>query len=214
MEKLLLYIGYMIYIVLAMVAVWGAFCVVLVWRRVAQTRFRSEEDQMEFLDAMEQSLVAGEIDAVMQQCEDDRRAMPQLALLAIASRHLGYDKVRQLLADRFQRDVLSDLEYRVSWVNTVIKSAPMIGLLGTVIGMMGAFKELSSGTEVDPAGMAETISFALVTTACGLAIAIPLHLCVNGINVRIRKMEDLVGSGLNRFLEVFKTVMGRGKGPP
>lgn len=207
MEKLLVYIGYLIYVVLGVVAVWGAFCVVLVWRRVSQTRFRTEADQDQFLNEIEKQLIEGDFAAAAAHCKGDRRAMPQLALLALSHRDQGFGRIRQLVVDRFQRDVLSDLEYRLSWVYTVIKSAPMIGLLGTVIGMMGAFTELSSGTQVDTTGMARTISFALVTTACGLAIAIPLVLCAASVNVRIRKLEDLVGSGLARFLESLRPVL-------
>jgi len=54
--------------------------------------------------------------------------------------------------------------------------------------------------------LANDISFALITTACGLAIAIPLVLSTASINVRIRKLEDLVGTGLTRFLDTFRTV--------
>ena len=76
-------------------------------------------------------------------CDGDRRAMPQLAMYAINNRELGYEKVRRRVGERFQQDVMSDIEHRLSWVTTVIKSAPMIGLLGTVMGMMGAFANLS-----------------------------------------------------------------------
>jgi biopolymer transport protein ExbB/TolQ len=132
--------------------------------------------------------------------------MPQLAALAIGNRTVGYTKVRALLADRFQRDFLSDLEFRLSWVYTVIKSAPMVGLLGTVVGMMGAFAKLGSQQDVSPDKLANDIMLALITTACGLTIAIPLVLCTASINVRIRKLEDLVGAGLTRFLETFRSV--------
>lgn len=44
----------------------------------------------------------------------------------------------------------------------------------------------------------------MITTALGLAIAIPLVLGTAYINVQIKKMEDLVGYGLNQFLEIFK----------
>jgi biopolymer transport protein ExbB/TolQ len=98
------------------------------------------------------------------------------------------------------------LEHRLSWVATVIKTAPMIGLFGTVIGMMGAFADLASGSKVDPARMAENIGFALITTALGLAIAVPLLISNASINVRIRKTEDLVASGLARLLDTMKTV--------
>ena len=68
----------------------------------------------------------------------------------------------------------------------------------------GAFKTLASNETVKPAQLAGDISFALITTACGLAIAIPLLLATASINVRIRKMEDLVAAGLNHFLESFR----------
>ena len=198
------WVGNVIYIALAAIAIWGAFCVIVVWRRVAQTRFRSEDEQLDFLESLEQPLLSGDFDTVEELCEGDGRAMPQLVHLAITNRQIGYQKVRALVTERFQRDVLSDLEYRLSWVYTVIKSAPMVGLLGTVIGMMGAFAKLGSGQDVDPTQLAGDIMLALITTACGLSIAIPLVLSTASINVRMRKMEDLIGGGLTRFLEVFK----------
>lgn len=202
--------GYVIYGALALIALWGAFCVIIVWRRVAQTRFRSEQEQAEFLDILDQSLDSGDFDAAIELCDGDSRAMPQLVTLALANRSVGYAKIRTLLSDRFQRDVLSDLEYRLSWVYTVIKSAPMVGLLGTVVGMMGAFSKLAAAENVDPKSLADNISLALITTACGLAIAIPLVLCTASINVRIRKLEDLVGAGLTRFLESLRAALKRG----
>ncbi len=204
--------GYIIYGVLVLVALWGAFCVVMVWSRVAQKRFRNEEAQLEFLEALEQPLERGDFDGAAMICEEDARAVPQLANLAIANRSIGFAKVRQLVIDRLQRDVMADLEYRVSWVNTVIKSAPMIGLLGTVIGMMGAFATLATAENVDATLLANDINVALRTTAAGLAIAIPLVVSMASINVRIRKMEDLAISGLTRILESFRTGMNaRGK---
>ena len=59
------------------------------------------------------------------------------------------------------------------------------------MGMMGAFAKLATMDGVEASVLAQDIQFALITTACGLAIAIPLVLCVASINVRIRKMEDL-----------------------
>ena len=207
METLFTLIGYVVYGVLAVIALWGAFCVVMVWRRVGQTRFANEEDQEDFLAALEESIEAQHYETAVELCEGDRRAMPQLALYAIDNRDLGYLKLRRRVAERFQQDVMADIDHRLSWVNTVIKSAPMIGLLGTVMGMMGAFANLSSGDKVDTIAMAEDIQFALITTACGLAIAVPLVLCTASINVRLRKMEDLVGIGLGRLMEAMKNVL-------
>ena len=206
MEQLFTLIGFVTYAALAVVALWGAFCAVLAWRRIANVRFRDEEEQTEFLDEFERHLVSGHIDSAVTLCEDDRRAMTQLALYAVEIRDLDFPRLRRQLTERFQQDVLADLDHRLSWVGTVIKSAPMIGLFGTVIGMMGAFAKLSAGTQVDPAQMAEDISFALITTACGLAIAVPLVIVSASINVRIRKTEGLVASGLARLLDTMRAL--------
>lgn len=205
MEQVFTILGNTIYLVMFLIALWGAYCVVMVFARVRQKQFASEEQQSLFLEAVEQPLSVGDYDSAAAVCEGDRRATCQLAQLAIDNRKLSYKKVQQLVGDRFQRDVLQDLEYRLSWVYTVIKSAPMIGLLGTVLGMMAAFSKLADpNATVEVSKLAQDIQFALITTACGLAIAIPLVLCTAYINVAIRKMEDLVQYGLNQFLEVFK----------
>ena len=195
-----------IYLVLALVALWGAFCVAMVWLRVGQKRFRSEADQNDFLATLDEPLAVGDFDKAAGLIQGDQRAISQLVTLAIENREAGYAQVRQLVVDRFQRDILADLEYRLSWVNTVIKVAPMVGLFGTVIGMMGAFDNLSTGGNVDSTALANDISVALITTASGLAIAIPLVFCTASINVRIRKMEDLVAVGLAHFFDTFRRV--------
>ena len=196
----------LIYLVLFAIAVWGAFCVVLVWMRVARQRFRSEDAQDEFLAQLEVPLSQSDFESAVQLCDGDPRAVAQLSLIAVNNRHLGYAKMKHAVMDRFQRDVLSDLEQRLSWVNTVIKSAPMVGLFGTVVGMMGAFGKLAGTANVSPEILAQDISVALVTTASGLAIAIPLVLLVASINIRIRKMEDLVAAGLGRVLDTLRDV--------
>ncbi len=196
------------YLALGGVALWGAFSVIVVWRRVAQSRFRNEESQEEFLSQLDEALRIGDFDAVTELCQDDARVIPQLALLTVSKRSLGYAKLRSFVVDRYQRDVLGDLEHRLSWVYTVIKSAPMLGLFGTVLGMMGAFSKLATGDKnVDPTMLAGDIQVALITTALGLAIAIPLTLCTTSINIRIRQLEDLVGIGLTRLFEAMRPLL-------
>ncbi len=204
-EGLVTHVGNATYGAQAIVALWGAYCVVMVWRRVAQKRFRDEEAQIEFLTSMEEPLERGDYDAASAICEGDPRVVPQLTQLAITNRNLGFSKVRQIVVDRFQRDLMADLEYRISWINMVIKSEPMLGLFGTVLGMMGAFAKLAAAETVKPTELAADISLALITTAIGLAVAIPLGIAMAAINVRIRKMEDLAISGLTHVLESLRS---------
>src|SRR5487761_1693198 len=207
MSGLVEFAGNSIYGLQAFDALWGAYCIIVVWRRLAQIRFKSEDQQNEFLDQVLDAVAAGDFDVAAELCEDNPRIVPQLILLAINNRDLGYNKVKQLVADRFQRDVLSEMEYRITWVVTMIKSAPMLGLLGTVLGMMAAFGKLAGQQKVDATHLAGDISLALVTTFVGLTIAIPLSLVLAAVQVRQRHMEDLAGEGLARFMEVFKAAV-------
>jgi len=88
----------------------------------------------------------------------------------------------------------------------------MLGLHGTVLGMMAAFGKIAAATGgVDPSTLSSDIAFALITTAIGLAIAIPATACVASINIRIRKLEDQVGAGLIRLLDIFAAANERTK---
>ena len=201
------FISNSVYAALAVDALWGVYCIVVVFMRVSQQQFRRESQQEEFLDAIDAALKMGDFDTVAMQSAGDRRAVPQLAALAAANRSLPLDQMQDLLVDRFQRDVISDLEHRVNWTNNVIKTAPMLGLLGTVLGMMAAFSKIAAQETVKPTELSSDIAFALITTAIGLAIAIPASVCVASINIRIRKLEDQVSAGLVRLLDSFASAL-------
>lgn len=202
-------VGNMAYVALAGVALWGAYYVFLVLNRVNAKRFKTEALQDEFLGSIDEDLRRGNFDAVISKCEGSKKALPMMVSYLCKHRSFGFAKARQMTLDRFQRDVIADLDYSIAWVVTVIKTAPMIGLFGTVVGMMGAFGKLASATNVNPTDLAGDIRVALETTAIGLTIAIPLVMAMAAITNRIRHMQDLVGSGLAQVLEAFKVGAAR-----
>lgn len=193
-----------IYLFQGLVALWGLYCVIVVWSRTGSMRFKTFDEQNQFLDALGEPVVRGDFDSALQFCEGDQRAVCQMAILAMANRKIGYAKVKQLVLDTFQRDVLSDIEHRLVGVSMAIKTEPMLGLLGTVLGMMQAFGKLAGSESVKPEQLAEDISFALITTAVGLAVSIPYMFLMAKINVRIRKMEEFVGAGMAKFFDYFQ----------
>jgi biopolymer transport protein ExbB/TolQ len=205
-NKLAQMLGDACYVFLAMNLLWGLFCAILVWRRLAQLRFRSEAQQAEFMDELNQSLAMGDYDEAAQRCADDPRALPQLALLAMNNRDLEPAELRQLVAERLQRDVLVPLENRVNWILTVIRNGPLLGLFGTVLGMMAAFGRIGTGEKVQPSQIADEISVALICTAMGLGTAIPLGYVASSLNIRIRDLQESLTPALVRFLNNFKAV--------
>ena len=194
-------VGYLTYLALAAIALWGAYCVFIVWRRIGQLNFKKESQQYDFLAAMHQCYLAGDIEAIRDECRGDQRAVPQLVLIALKNMTLPASKLRDLLIERFRRDVLVEIDYRTHWVHTVIKSAPMLGLFGTVLGMMGAFSKLGMQTRVETTMLASDIMFALITTAIGLAIAVPLIFATAGLSIRTARLEDFVSSAILNIVD-------------
>lgn len=207
MDQFMTIVNNSVYVVQAIVAIYGTYCAVVVITRINQKRFKTFEGQSQFLDVLEEPLSKADFESAEQICQGDRRAIVQLGYLAILNRKLGLRKVKELVLDYFQREVLSDLEHRCSGVSIAIKTEPMLGLLGTVLGMMQAFGKLAVSENVKAEDLASDISFALITTCVGLTISIPLMFILTSINVRMRKMEELVTNGMGRFFDMFQVAL-------
>ncbi|MFK7819442.1 MAG: MotA/TolQ/ExbB proton channel family protein [Planctomycetaceae bacterium] len=199
--------GYFIYACMAVAALFGVYCTFLLLRRIKQKQFSSEADAQDFLEDLGNDVKARKYDSASELCDSPdywSKAVPQLAMVAIQNRERSPNKLRKLLGEKFNRDILADLEYGTSWIGTVAKSAPMLGLLGTVTGMIAAFGKIeqqSASGSLDPGALAGDISFALFTTAAGLLIALPLILAGNMVNVQIGKLQDSVQDHLGLVLE-------------
>ena len=89
---------------------------------------------------------------------------------------------------------LAHLERGLPVLATVAMVAPLLGFLGTVTGMINSFEALASVGLNNPAAVAQGISEALITTAAGLAIAIPVQMAYNyfvtSVNTIVRSMES------------------------
>jgi biopolymer transport protein ExbB len=183
----------------------GLYHIIQTYRRLRRLAFRNDRQQQEFLAETMQQIQAGQYDAIVDQTLDDDRALPQLTRLAVENRRYSPDQQRQLVAEVLQRDIMGDLEYRTAWIATTIKSGPMLGLFGTVLGMMAAFGRIATGAKVEPVHIADEISIAFITTAMGLATAIPFNFLLASINARIRRLQDSLASGLVRVLDVLRS---------
>ncbi len=89
---------------------------------------------------------------------------------------LGTEKLEDVMSaasKKFNRGRVRTINY----FSIIAQAAPMVGLLGTVSGMIGAFAKLSQGGTGDPSKFAGNISEALITTASGLVIALPAIFC-------------------------------------
>lgn len=131
----------------------------------------------------------------------ERQSSPLAAVLATAmegsSRH---DVDRETLREEVLRQataVLESLRGHLRGLEVIASLAPLLGLLGTVLGMIEAFRRLqAAGSQVDPAVLSGGIWEALLTTAVGLAVAIPAVAALNWLERRVERfghrLEDTV----------------------
>ncbi|HEY4311241.1 MAG TPA: MotA/TolQ/ExbB proton channel family protein [Pirellulales bacterium] len=198
------FLGDSTYGFLALNLLFGLFCAILVWRRLRELRFRSDDEQQQFLNELNETLSAGDFEAAIERCELDPRALPQLTRVVLMNRDLDQDDLRQVVAERLQRDVLGPMENRINWILTVVRNGPLLGLFGTVLGMMAAFGRIGTGEKVQPSQIADEIAVALICTAMGLGTAIPLGYIANTLNIRIRDLQETLSHALMRLLSRFR----------
>jgi len=86
---------------------------------------------------------------------------------------------------------MGQLEKNVSWISLFIALAPMLGFMGTVIGMISAFDKIQAAGDMNPSLVAGGIKIALLTTVFGLIVAIILQIFYNYI---VAKIDSIVNS--------------------
>ncbi len=84
----------------------------------------------------------------------------------------GREVITEIVADIGSREVLA-MNRKISWLSIIAVIEPMLGLLGTVTGMISAFNVIAAGGAGKPALLAKGVSEALITTAAGLIVGIP-----------------------------------------
>jgi biopolymer transport protein ExbB/TolQ len=115
------------------------------------------------------------------------------------------------MADCIDTEIMPQLTSTLPAILLLVKTAPMMGLLGTVVGMILAFGKIAGATKVDPSALANDIGMALFTTAEGLFIAIPLIIFYSVFRTRIDRFEIQLQRASQEALRLLPQVCGRGQ---
>ena len=200
--------GYVIYAALAVLAVWGVYNAILLYRNL---RKKSLADAGPLTDRVRELIRGGKFDAAAAACQDPawwHSALAQLMAVALKNRVKGLAKVKQLLVMEFHTEVIAGMENRLASISTIVRMGPLLGLLGTVASMIGAFGRIGGAEKVAPSVLANDISLALWATGSGLLIATPMMIVGNDIHARLRRLRDRTERQLQEFLETLEDLEG------
>lgn len=117
-------------------------------------------------------------------------------LAAVAAAHAGSAvPVREAELEAVGQEIVAGLEAPLNWLRAIAEVGPLLGFLGTVIGMIAAFDNIVEQGTTNPGVVAAGISTALLTTAGGLLVGIPAYLFHSALSGRL----DRVAGALERI---------------
>lgn len=145
------------------------------------------------LNKIEEALKSGGVEAAKEVCRNTRGPVASIFYQGLDRAHEGVDVVEKSII-AYGGVQTGQLESGLSWISLFISIAPMLGFLGTVIGMIGAFDAIQAAGDISPTVVASGIKVALITTVAGLIVAIILQIFYNYLLGKIdsitNSMED------------------------
>ncbi|MAZ25909.1 MAG: flagellar motor protein MotA [Cytophagaceae bacterium] len=137
---------------------------------------------------VEDALNSGGIEAAKEVCRNTRGPVASIYYQGLDRVDEGIDAAEKAVV-AYGGVQMGQLEKNVSWVSLFIALAPMLGFMGTVIGMIQAFDKIEAAGDMQPSLVAGGIKVALLTTVFGLIVAIILQIFYNYI---IAKIDSIV----------------------
>ena len=142
----------------------------------------------DLLDQIEAALSNGGVDAAKDVCRNTRGPVASIFYQGLERSSEGVEMVEKSVVS-YGGVQMGLLERGLSWIGLFIALAPMLGFMGTVIGMIQAFDIIELKGEAKPDELAGGIKVALITTVSGLIVAIILQIFYNYI---VSKIDSLV----------------------
>jgi biopolymer transport protein ExbB len=174
------------------ILMWPIMLCSIVALAIAIERFfslrRATIDTREFMDTMRTVLRQNRIQEAIGICDETDGPIARITKAGLLKHKRSKADIREAIEDQGHLEI-PRLERYLSALATCANVAPLLGLLGTVSGMIKAFAQIQHKQgQVNPSDLAEGIGNALVTTAAGLTVAIPTLVVYNYFVSRVENM--------------------------
>jgi biopolymer transport protein ExbB len=177
--------------------------VVMVWRWLALRA--ATRNMAPFMAALRERLLASDLMGAIEVCDRHPGTVSTFVKAGLLKVGRPKDELELALQDASAHE-LAVLERGLPILATIAMIAPLLGFLGTVTGMINSFDALAAVGLNNPAAVASGISEALITTAAGLMIAIPVQMAYNyfvvHVNSTVRQMESAANLLLDALADV------------
>jgi biopolymer transport protein ExbB len=165
------------------------FGLALAIERILYLNF-STTNTIKLLNKVETALESQGISAAKDICRDTRGPVASIFYQGLDRYNEGIDVVEKSIVS-YGGVLMARLEKNLSWITLFIALAPMLGFLGTVVGMVQSFEAIEIAGDISPTIVAAGMKVALLTTVFGLIVAIILQVLFNYL---VSKVESIVNS--------------------
>ncbi|ALF25755.1 MotA/TolQ/ExbB proton channel family protein [Fusobacterium nucleatum subsp. nucleatum ATCC 23726] len=181
----------------------GAFAVVL--ERIVFFARNEKNVGSNFKDEILLLVASKKLDEAIALCDTKKSCVASAVRKFLQKAPKGIDvQDYEFILKEVTNQEISPYERRLNLLASVMSISPMLGLLGTVTGMIRAFTNISKYGAGDAAVVADGIAEALLTTAAGLMIAIPVIVVYNYLNRRLEKMENEIDDVITNIINIFR----------
>ena len=149
---------------------------------------RAQINSTEFLNGVRTVLKRDNVVEALSICDATAGPVARLVKTAILNRDYGRERVREALEEAGLTEV-PRLEEKLNLLATIAQLAPLLGLLGTVLGFMQTFRQMQvAGLNAHAGQLSDGIWRAMICAAAGLAVAIPAHAAYNYLVSRVNSI--------------------------
>ena len=152
------------------------------------------------LQEADEQIAAGHLDEALELCTESGAPAGNVLSAGLSRYNEGTDRATQAVENAGAIEV-AGLEKGLVWLATLSNVAPLLGFLGTVIGMIMAFQAIEIAGEVEATLVAGGIKVALITTATGLTIAIPINIFHNYFVTKIDRLVIDMEESAQRLID-------------
>lgn len=164
------------------------------------TLFKAHINAKEFMVELQDVLKQDGPEGAAELCSNTRGPVATVLHAGLLRLDRGIEHVEKSIEESGAIE-MAFLERGLVWLSTVANLAPLVGFLGTVSGMIRAFNDIAAAGDVDPSVVAGGISEALITTASGLVVAIPVQAAYNFFLSKIDKIIIDLQESSNQFVD-------------
>lgn len=161
----------------------------------------STTNTTKLLNKVESELQTNGISAAKEVCKNTRGPVASIFFQGLDRYNEGLDMVEKSIIS-YGGVMMARLETNLSWITLFIALAPMLGFLGTVVGMVQAFDAIEVAGDISPTVVAGGMKVALLTTVFGLIVAIILQVIYNYLVSKVESIVNTMEDSAISFMDI------------